>query len=199
MSLINDALRRASQTEKERPRRTATAIGMEPTPVARSSRPVILASVGLVVLLLTALTLAGWFFWQWWHARNNIGDAVVTATVAPPVAPRIVPPPPAPKPVPVAAAAPAPVAVVPATPVVVPPVTAPPALPNIASYSPTPWPVDLKLGGIFFNKANPEALINGNICKVGDDIQGVAVKKIEQDKVTVEWNGRTRVLFMGGQ
>ena len=172
MSLINDALRRASQTEKNRPPRTATGPGMEPTPESRSSRlNLILAAVALVVLLL-----AGWFFWQWWHARNSADDTIVATAVAPAVTPRVVPPP-APKPAPVAAPvapakpAPAPVAVVPPTPVVAQPVTAPSALPNVANFTPTPWPVDLKLGGIFYSKTNARVLINGNIYVTGVDIQ----------------------------
>jgi hypothetical protein len=205
MSLINDALRRASQTEKDRPRPTSTATGMEPAPVARSSR----LTVILAATVLVALLLAGWFFWQWWHVRNSADNTVATANIAPPVAPRVIPPPAVAKPIPVApsapiapvkpAPAPAPVAVVPATPAVAaPPVAAPAGLPNMANFSPTPWPVDLKLGGIFYNKTNAQALINGNIYKIGDEIHGVVIKKIDPDIVTVEWEQRTRTLSMGG-
>jgi hypothetical protein len=193
MSLINDALRRASQTEKNRPRRAATSTGMEPTPVVQSSR----LSMILAVAVVVALLLAGWFFWQWWNARIHSGGAVVVDNIAPPVTPRVIPPPVAP--IAPAQPAPAPVVVVPATPVVAPPVVTPAQLPNVANFNPSPWPVDLKLGGIFYSKTNPQALINGNIYGTGDDIQGVVLKKIERDKVTVEWNGRSRVLIMGGQ
>jgi len=201
MSLINDALRRASQSEKDRPRRAAPPTGMEPTPKARSSRlPVILGAVVLVALLL-----AGWFFRQWWMARNTAGGAVTAANIAPPVTAQAIPPPVvAPKPAPVAPApsanpAPAPVVVVPATPVVAPPVVAPSGLPSVTNYNPSPWPVELKLGGIFFSKTKPRVLINGNIYGPGDEIQGVVLKKIEPDKVTLEWNGHSRVLIMEGQ
>ena len=198
MSLINDALRRASQTEKDRPPRAATAAGMEPTPVTRGSRLTLI----LVAAAVVALLLAGWFFWQWWRARSNADDVIAASNIAPPMTPRVVSPP-VPKPAPVTPAAPAktapaPVATVPAAPVAAPPVVTPTGLPNVANYTPSPWPVDLKLGGIFFNKTSPEALINGNIHKVGDDIQGVSIKSIEPDKVTVEWSGRKRILTMGG-
>jgi hypothetical protein len=223
MSLINDALRRASQSERNRPRRASTAMGMEPAPAARSSLlSVLLAAAGLVSLLL-----AGWLFWQLWNARNNPGRAVVAANIAPPVSPHVIPPPVvAPKPAPVTPAAPAnpapapvvvsaplvvapPVAVTPvvATPVAAPPVLAPPvapptappaAAPSLARDNPIAWPVEMKLSAIFFSKTNPRVLINGNLYGTGDEIQGVVLKKIEKDKVTVEWNGHSKVLMMEG-
>jgi hypothetical protein len=198
MSLINDALRRASQTEKDRPRQASTPTGMEPTPPVRNSR----LSVVLIAVVLVALVLAGWFFWRWWNARNAANDAAMTA-VAPPVMARVLPPAAVPKPAPVAPVepatpAPAPAVVAHETPVVAPPPATPARLPDVASYSPTPWPVDLKLRGIFLSKTNSQALINGNLYSVGDDIQGVTVKKIEKDRVTVEYDKRSRVLIMGG-
>ena len=214
MSLINDALRRASQSERNRPRRASTAMGMEPAPAARSSLlSVLLAAAGLVSLLL-----AGWLFWQLRNARNDPGSAVMAANIAPPVSPRVIPPPVmAPKPAPVTPAAPAnpapaPVVVsappaaaptVVAPPVVVPPVaspTTPPAgPPSAASGNPIAWPVEMKLTAIFFSKTNPRVLINGNLYGTGDEIQGVVLDKIEKDQVTVEWNGHRKVLMLGGQ
>ena len=212
MSLINDALRRASQSERNLPRRASTAMGMEPAPAARSSRlSVLLAAAGLVALLL-----AGWSFWRLWNARNNPGSIVVVASIAPPVSPHVIPPPVvAPKSAPIAPAAPAnpapaPVVVsappaaaptVVAPPVVVPPVaspTTPPAgPPGAARDNPIAWPVEMKLSAIFFSKTNPRVLINGNLYGVGDEIQGVVLKKIEKDKVTAEWNGHSKVLMLG--
>jgi len=89
MSLINDALRRASQTERNRPRLAPTPMGMEPAPAARSSP----LSVLLAAAVLVALLLAGWFFWQLRNARNNPGSAVVAASIAPPVSPHVISPP----------------------------------------------------------------------------------------------------------
>ncbi len=219
MSLINDALRRASQSERNRPRRASTAMGMEPAPAARGSR----LSVLLAAAVLVALLLAGWFFWQLWNARNNTGSTVLAANIAPPVTPHVIPPPAvAPKSAPVAPAAPAnpapaPVVVseppVAAPPVAAPPVAAPPvvALP-VAAPTPPPveplsvardnqivWPVQMTLSAIFFSKTNPRVLINGNLYGVGDEIQGIVLKKIEKDEVTVEWNGHSKVLMLGGQ
>jgi hypothetical protein len=212
MSLINDALRRASQSEKDRPRRAATSSGMEPVPTASNPR----LSLFLAAVVVVALLLAGWFFWQWWVMRNNVGRTVVAANVAPPPKPQVMTQPPVvpkpapapvvqaapmkPAPVPVVAAAPPvvapPVAPPVAAPVAAVPVTAPDGLPSASDYHQSPWPVDLKLNAIFFSQANPRVLLNGNIYGPGDQIQGVVVKKIEKDKVTLEWNGHSRELMM---
>jgi len=196
MSLINDALKRASQTEKNRPRPAASATGMEPTPMARGSR---LTTI-LLLVVVVALLLAGWFFWQWWMARNNLGGIHVVNNAAPTtVAHTSLQPVATPKAAPVAVAATVnPVPVPAAKPVVAAPVVSSNVPSTVANFRPTPWPVDLKLGGIFYNKTNAHALINGNLCGVGDDIQSVVVKEIDKDKVTVEWNGHTRVLLIGG-
>jgi hypothetical protein len=58
--------------------------------------------------------------------------------------------------------------------------------------------VELKLGAIFFSKTEPKAIINGGLHIVGDQFHGVAVKKIEKTEVTVEWNGHSKVLMLGG-
>src|ERR1035441_9058185 len=88
MSLINDALRRASQAEKDRPRQAPTPMGMEPAPTARSSR----LSVLVVVAVLITLLLAALFFWQWWNVRSYMRDAVIAANIAQTTTPHIVPP-----------------------------------------------------------------------------------------------------------
>lgn len=231
MSLINDALRRASQSDKDRPLQAAPAPGMEPAPVARRSRLTLILAAATVVVLLSA----GWFFWQWWSVRQQER----AAASAPVMAPRVVAQPAVTRPAPVAAATAAPVVrpvpITPAAPVAqaapaepatpaapaqpvsapvaaatpvasAPPVDATPVapqapsgLPNVADYNPTPWPVDLKLGGIFYSKTAPRALINGNIYGPGDSIEGVKIKSIEPEKVIAEWNGRTRELLTGGQ
>jgi hypothetical protein len=206
MSLINDALRRASQSERDRPHWVSTPMGMEPVPVARRSW----LSMLLVAGMLVALLMGCWCFWQWWMARNNLGPARVANNIALTVKPRVIQQPvAAPKPAPVAPAAPgkpapAPV-VVSATPVTAKPVAAPPVAPtpqaeppSMTKDNPPPWPVELKLNAIFFSKVNPLVLINGNLHGVGDLIQGVAVKKIEKNEVTVEWNGYSKVLMLGG-
>lgn len=67
MSLINDALRRASKASKDRPPEAPTGSGMEPVPPSKNSR----SNAMLGVLTLIVLLLAGWFFWQWWTMRQK--------------------------------------------------------------------------------------------------------------------------------
>jgi hypothetical protein len=209
MSLINDALRRASQSDKDRPLRASSPLGMQPTPAARNSRLTLI----LTGAVLVALLMACWFFWQWWIVRNNFGGAVEVVKVAPVVTRQVIPTPQvippaqvvpkiAPVVVPVAPVNPAPAPVViPATPVVAAPVAVPAVAPppTAANDSQTVWPVELKLSAIFFSKNNPKVLINGDIHKTGDQIQGVVLKSIEQNQVTVEWNGQSKILMIGGQ
>jgi hypothetical protein len=134
-----------------------------------------------------ALGLAVWFFWQLWAASHSPAPThleaipvVAPKPAPPPVIREEIPPPqvaaPAPAPAPVPTLSPAPAPLEPAKPVE-------PA-----------WPADLKLTGIFFRKTNPLALINGKTVGVGDDMDGIRVTKIENDRVTVEWNGKVREL-----
>ena len=196
MSLINDALKRASQSDRNRPRPAHTHTAMEPV-ADRRDRTLSLVLGACVIL---ALALAALFFWQWWNVGlqtkiKPIADVapkaapapvVPVASVAPvvPVAPvvhEVVPPP---------VATPSPQPVVP-TPVPVPAPAPPPAKPVEEK-----WPADLKVMGIFFSKTNPRALINGKTIHVGDLIAGIRVTKIENDRVTVEWNGRVKELML---
>jgi hypothetical protein len=39
-------------------------------------------------------------------------------------------------------------------------------------------------------------LINGNFYVTGDIIDGIIIKEIEKNKVTVEWAGETKVVTM---
>ncbi len=182
MSLINDALKRASQSDRNRPSQAALPRPMQPADAVRASR----FSWVLPVIVAVALVLAGWFFWKWWEASHP----VVAAD-------------PAPAPAPAAnavVAAPAP----PATPV--PPPPAPVAAPVAKAPEPIPaapiaeaWPTELTLKGIFYNKTSPRALINGKTVGPGESIGGVLVARIETDRVVVEWNGHSKELMLEGQ
>ena len=182
MSLINDALKRASKTDRSRQRPTETHASMQPVAERRDGSLSLL--MGAVVVV--ALAMAGWFFWQWWNASHSRASAqreFVTAVAPAPVVqkavpPSVVTPPPAQVAAPTPALAPAPAPVPPAKPVVV------------------AWPVELKLMGIFFSKTNPRAIINGKTVVVDDEIGGIRVTKIERDQVTVEWNGQVKKLIL---
>ena len=198
MSLINDALRRASQAERNRSRAAPAPLAIEPAPAAANGSKL---SMLLVATVLLSLLLACWFFWQWWMVRHNWRTASTVNNSRPIVASAPVAPPPAfaatprPSPAPVAVAAPAaartasPVA--PARPAP-PPVAAAAAVPA----GPPPWPVDLKLSAIFFSKTNPRALINGQIYGTGDNVHGVVIREIDRIQVVVQWNDHTRELML---
>ena len=185
MSLINDALKRASQSDRNRARPAETHAAMEPAAHRRSPTLPLVLGIGIVL----ALGLAGWCFWQWWSASHPSAPARVESasvarkpTLAPAPLTHAAVPPPFSNPPPQKAFVPAP------APETNPP---PPANPVVEA-----WPVDLKLMGIFFNKTDPRALINRTMVGVGDEIEGIRVTKIETDKVTVEWNGQVKELIM---
>jgi hypothetical protein len=195
MSLLNDALKRASQSDRSRQFPAPARVPVEPLVEQRGKSLALALGAGSVVTLGLAL----WFFWQLWATRHPPALAKVgaVAVVAPDPAPVPVirvemPPPPAmaaslppvaaPTPVPAPAPTPAPA-----------PAPAAPARPVEPA-----WPADLKLRGIFIRKTNPLALINGRTVGEGDLVRGIRVTKIESDRVTVEWNGKVKELRMNG-
>jgi hypothetical protein len=162
MSQVHDALKRAGGSDKNRPRPPDTQGRLKQVGDPGGS------SLGLWVVAVLALSLAGWFFWHWWSARHAAAPG---------------------KKAPVAAAAlnSAPAPEVNAT-------DAPPSVP--ASRADAAWPADLKLMGIISSTTNPMALINGQTVGVGDAIEGIRITKIDRDKVVVEWNGQEKELRM---
>jgi hypothetical protein len=190
MSILNDALKRASQTDRDRQRPIPSRVPIEPVGGARG-RSLVLAMVAGSAL---ALGLAVWFFWQLLFASHT--HEIVNAEPVPVEAPKsalpaavreAIPPtvvlasaPPVTAPAPTVAPAPAPA-----------PEADPPARPAEAA-----WPVRLKVTGIFFRKNNPLALINAKTVGIGDEIDGIRVTKIESDRVTVEWNGKVKELVI---
>lgn len=136
--------------------------------------------IGAVVVLL--LTVAGWLVFRSFAPRGNAAPppSPVAAKPAAPALPPEVEPTPAP--------APAPAAVVLAAP------PAAPAAPMVAPAPPPPPFPDLKLQGIFYSRANPKIIINGQTCGENDQIGDVRIVKIAPTKVTVEWNGQTKEL-----
>ena len=190
MSLINDALKRASQSDRNRAVQAVTRAPLEPVAGGRDWSFSLALGAGVVV----ALAMAGWFFGQWWKAGRRSDPIKVEAVAA--VAQK-----PAPPPAPAAAAAPAvpPPAATPAPAPAATPAPAPAPTPApAASPVEAPWPVKLKLMGIFFSKTNPHALINGKTVAQGDEVGGIRVTKIEADRVTVEWNGRAKEMILEG-
>jgi hypothetical protein len=182
MSLINDALKRASQSEKRRARDPIPPAPMQPAGESRhSSLPL---AIGAAVVVL--LTVAGWLVFRSFASRGNAAPppSPIAAKPAAPAPPLEVEPTPAP--VPAAAVVTAP-----------PANTNPPAAPAAPMVAPPPPPPpfpDLKLQGIFYSRANPKIIINGQTRGENDQIGDVRIVKIAPTKVTVEWNGQTKEL-----
>jgi hypothetical protein len=222
MSLINDAIKRASQSEKDRPPGDGLPSAMRPAPASRRSFVPALAVLAIVVLLAAA----SWLVWRSLSLRQDRAPlpSVTSAQPSRRDAAAASNPAPLPSAVPAAAltkeegpaknAAPA----LPAVPgieplpsvapakeglpaVVTPPAnTNPPAAPpatNIASAPLPPSFPELKLQGIFYSRNNPRASINGEIHRENELVGEVRIVTIAPNKVTVEWNGQTRDLNLG--
>ncbi len=187
MSLINDALKRASQSERSRPRDNDTHAAMQPAPESRRSFVPELVGVSIIILLAAAGALV-------WYSlpRHVISTAPVAAANA--ATPVVVIPPAKAEPPPAPAPAPPPAVVTPP-----PAAAAPPAAVAVAPPPPAPpsFP-ELKLQGIFYNRNNPKAAINGQIRAQNEQIGDVLILAITQDKVTVQWNGQTKDLILPG-
>ena len=105
MSLINDALKRASEAQVQsadpssaaaRPRgpKGVDDLPVPMTPVATANRAAWLPVAGVALLILTLLTASGFFFWKWWEERRawvpyeeTPEDPVPDKTNAPPPRP----------------------------------------------------------------------------------------------------------------
>jgi len=183
MSMLNDALKRASQTDRSRARPAQPRAATKPAAYRRGQSLALALAAGSVF----ALGLAVWFFWQLRSTKPSPEPAlitIVTPKVAPVIHTQIQPPSAL-----IVASPQAPQVVKATTPEVVPAPAPAPAKPAEPS-----WAIGLKLSGIFFRQTNPLALINGKTVGVGDDIDGIRVTKIESDRVTVEWDGKTKEL-----
>ena len=175
MSRINDALKRASQADRGASLPSETKSGAPPAAPERSSVfPIVL---GAVVALLAAGGV--WFFWRT-TAVNHAAAPVPALASVPPRPAEIT----APVKIEPAVAVQSPPAKTEVVPAAVPLKIAPPAFPP------------LKLQAIFFTPTNPRALVNGRTVGEGDEVGGARVKRIEADKVTVEWNGQSKVIEM---
>jgi hypothetical protein len=196
MSLINDALKRASQSERNRPRETNLPAAMQAAPEARRSFVPAAAGVAIVVLLAAA----GWMIWRALPHRQSTAPLPAVASAKESAA-AIATPPQTNTPAPPAKMEPAPPpAVAPAkesAPVAATPPPPPPPAPAVAPQPP-PFP-ELKLQGIFYSPNNPRAAINGQVYRENELVGEVRLVTITANKVTVEWNGQTKDLNLEGQ
>jgi hypothetical protein len=182
MSLINDALKRASQIQ---PTPSPNAEPETPLRAVEYTRHPSLPRLFLPVTLLLVLGLAGWFFlksWQSGHTPNLPAYKMpVQARELPPEPAKITPQQTAAIPAPALEKSSAPAVAAPPTNVVEPP-------------KPTFPPV--RLQGFFYRARNPSVMINSKTVVVGDKLGSIKVVAITRDGVTLEWHGETKVLTL---
>jgi hypothetical protein len=203
MSLINDALKRASQAEKDRRRSEAgQPPAMQPAPDPHRSVVPVLVGVWVFFILLI---IAGWLLWREIPQRENPARVPAAVSTSDGRATLLRSQGAAGLPDPASTNAPGSAGASPyrATPqltegstdvsggAAAPPYQAPPAPP------PPPFP-ELKVQSIFFSRNNPRASINGQIRAENDLIGEVRVVTISSNKVTVEWKGQSRDLILEG-
>ncbi len=220
MSLINDALKRASTKPKPA---ASIAAASDPTMVAvtaasLASKPRQGTPIAMIVGMIALTVIAGWFFLKWREASSGQQTVQVASSMKPAPAPaasvQTLPPAPAvaktptpaataapkPSPPPVAAVArpePAPQTAAPnkvSGPVIA---ATPPVAPAPDQAKPEPPPMpELKLQAIVFRMKNPSALINGHHVEVGDEVSGARVTEIQRTTVIIEWQGQKTPLQM---
>jgi hypothetical protein len=189
MSLINDALKRAQQTQEQNPPPTPP---LEFRPAEANSRParrstLMFVALSLVVVLLLGLT--GTLIWYVSQARAaNLRVAARTAETPPPSPPPVMSAPPV---------APAPAVVPPP-----PPQFEHPEEPNtnrvpvIADATEVIQPTVLKLQGIAFDPQKPSAIINGRSLYLGDRVEKFRLVAISPVAVTLVSDTETNVLSL---
>lgn len=214
MSLINDALRRASQDHKDQaglppppnlPGNPPAPTAVEPPPRSLQPSPMVLGAIGLVILGL--LGLGGWFAWKAWGGhRAKPGTQPVLTNRALRIASPAKPPPLKTN-LSAMGASPLPTQTVAApSPGFLPAATSPPpakitltnaALTNMTARMapPVKWP-SLRLQGIIYNPPNSSVLINNKMLFVDDEIQGVKVVEIGRRSATVVLGGQTNTLSL---
>jgi outer membrane biosynthesis protein TonB len=210
MSLINDALKRAKQSQSPAPPPAGQHLHFRPVESDQSARH----GLGIILPIVLALfALLGLFFvWELAHknnaatskselvARASTSTAPVPAPAVNPPAPAISQAPPTP-PAPPAAPQPEPepTVVVPASAPTAPaPALVVPSAPAMPEEPPAPpKPAPLRLQGIAFSAAHPSAVINGKTVYVGDKLGEFRVSAITADSATLFNASQTNVLTLG--
>ena len=169
MSLVNDALKRAKEAQKENPPPTPPLEfrPVQPAQEGRPNSPVFF--IGAVLGLVVMVGLGGLLLWGVTQQRNQ--SLQVEAKGAPVETPVKVEPPPA--------------------------STPEEAMTNTlpAAVVEPPMP-EFKLQGIFYNPRSPSAVVNGRTVYVGDKVEGFQVYVITPAKVTLGNATRTNVLSL---
>jgi len=211
MSLINDALRRAKQAQRQNPFGGQPTVPLQSVDYAR--RPNYFLRSLVALLAVATLACSGWFFRKWWSSRGQRRSIVVAVNEA--KAESAAQSKARPQPSPRKSVIQVNTNIVVRTNVTVTPkleADARPA-PTTASIStlqttasapapatepaapPSPF-ADLKLRSIIYREDKPAAVINGDMLYVGDEIRGARVVRIERSSVTVERKGETNELWL---
>lgn len=195
MSLINDALKRAKQTQQENPPSTPPLEFRPVEPGQKEHRRTALLMVGLALVVIALVGLGGALVWY-------VAQSKETAL---PVAARVVDAPLAPL------AQAAPVAIAPtniaevneaesiAEPVELPDEPNTNGVPVVATIVEAIKPPTLKLQGIFFSPSNPSAVVNGRTVYLGDRVNGYRLLAVSPVAVTFANATETNVLSLSGQ
>ena len=182
MSLINDALKHAKQTQQENPPPTPPLQfrPVEPGQPNLARAPLLL--VGLALALILVVALGGMFVWL--VSQKAAGELRVTAR-------------PANEPATVVTAdskpkffAPPPPALPPAT------IPAEPGTNTLPATVEPPPPLAPKLQGISFHSTHPLAVVNGKTVVIGDRVGGFRVLAITRSSVTLGSATATNVLSL---
>lgn len=210
MSMINDALRRASNVTAPEPMAETGAVPPplpaaafnnvsdfntleEPPPAKKTSLPLLL----LALFLFCAAAAAGVYLWERNHraappTQSPRGQLASTAPTAKAVeaAPQAAPA----KAASTASPAPAARSTTASATATQPAPTAPAAAAAVPAANVTFPP--LRLQSIYYKPANPSVMINGHTLYVNDLVQGVTVAAIDPSSVTLVLSGRTNVLTL---
>jgi hypothetical protein len=168
MSLVNDALKRAKQTQQENPPPVPPLEfrPVEPANEGQSGSPLLV--VGAVLGLIVVVTVGGLLIWAVGRQPEASLHAAARSVV---------------EPVPAA---------VPSTPEALPEPVNTNSHPEVVE----PPKPELKLQAILFNPRNPSALVNGRTVYVGDRVSGARVTAITPKAVTLTSETFTNVLSL---
>lgn len=174
MSLINDALKRAKQAQKDNPPPTPE-LQFRPVEPGQEHPRSPLFAVGAVIGLIAIISLGGLLLWVV-AQKQEAGLQVEAKAAAVPADP-----PPAPLPVePAIASGNSPEE----------------AMTNTLPAVEIPKAPEFKLQGIFFNPRSPSAVVNGKTVYVGDKVSGFRVFAITPQAVSLANETATNVLSL---
>lgn len=186
MSLINDALKRASQAQPTPPTPAESAPPLRPAEhKPRASWPMVV----LPLVLLFVLALAGWFLTKGWQATRQLSENRVPVSARENKLEDL----------PKNQSAQTNSKTEQAISIAAEPVATQGSITNAESPTtepPKPAAPVLKLQGIFYRPSRPSAMINSKTVFVGDKVAQAKVLAIDRESVTLESDGQTKVLTL---